>query len=1276
MGINTKEKDDLYLGMQSSAMSAAADETSEDLPVRDVGLGQGGFQEPAQNAKARQTVSRISREDLEDRYLRLHEENLLLKQHAHKQEDKIKRMATKLIRLVNDKKKAEQAGGGPKRRGQDVEMEEVIEQLQEKVRDLERQNESIRNRLISTKQQLQLQGHRHMPYHYVQARINTGLRKAAESVGIQERAKKGMRLQDIDIQALKSPQALPPKYGQNLLEEAKAEIRNLENVIESLKAHNEELEHSVEVLRSEIQKKESEFEEALLQLKEQQATGQRLTIRDNVTLIKLHKQLAEKSNEFAAMESKMLQLDENQRHLKVSHDALMAKGDELNLLLKEERLKCLNLERQLQANTFSKRRLDELQDRINDLEKERDLLKENYDKLYNSAFGVTHDQKWKLKEQQLKLEIAQLEAALKSDLADKNNILDRMKVEQDQNEKLAQENQELRLQYLEQKQQLDEMKNRMKFFTKESDVDAAELSEALMLIKVRRQQTNGDLTFLEKVEDDTQKDLERSMRELQATHAETVQELEKTRNMLIVQHKINKDYQAEVESVTQKMEALQQDYELKLEQYVQLLDVRAMRIRKLEAQLKDIAYGTKQYKFRPEILPDDPVDEFNETAHLERGENLFEIHISRVIFSAETTKSFGDQEPATFCTYAFYDFELQTTPIIRGLNPTYNFTSQYLVRMDDFFLQYLQKNTATLEIHHAYGMDFETTAACQLRFHEMLEQNGRVYGSAILVGVGREIQNYGTVEYWAKLKVPMDQAIRLYKERAKALGYITMNTKDQPVLNPAQSSPSTEGNLNELHITTKCCSNLKCQMSGLQPSPYVVYKFFDFPDHDTSIIPSSNQPQFSDHMCFPVSMNVDLDRYLKAESLSLYVFDDNETEDGVYIGKANVPLISLAHDRYISGTFELTDSKGFSAGTISIELKWKFSYLQPPGSIVAADLSHYIQNEKPVKGQGEGPLPTPLFTSTAVRPQPKPRQRTSAVDKKVSFVDLVELSNTSPQNEDKEHEEKTKDEKAIVSDIPQAKPETEAGNGTSKSASKTQLEQEDSSQLSEGQFADQSSASSGDETEITEDLEPEEQDEQCMADAVESVTDSDDCIVSSPVSTSLNPAAEKIRIEIISLSFTDNQITRDNTIQRLFVECKFSTFPAEETPVSLPKPRSGQWVYYNYSHVMHLDQANNKARRDVLKTMLQGTEPSPGSIRFTVVSDPPEDEQDLECEDIGFAYVRLSEIFQNKRDMIEQDIKVFNSPDDGTVIGRLKVTVEALNALRSIHKELRNSPEA
>lgn len=46
-----------------------------------------------------------------------------------------------------------------------------------------------------------------------------------------------------------------------------------------------------------------------------------------------------------------------------------------------------------------------------------------------SAFDVSQQQKWKLQEQQLKLQIAQLETALNADLTDKNEILDKIKAE-------------------------------------------------------------------------------------------------------------------------------------------------------------------------------------------------------------------------------------------------------------------------------------------------------------------------------------------------------------------------------------------------------------------------------------------------------------------------------------------------------------------------------------------------------------------------------------------------------------------------------------------------------------------------------------------------------------------------------------------------------------------------------------------------------------------------------------------------------------------------------
>ncbi|XP_042635671.1 protein fantom isoform X7 [Catharus ustulatus] len=887
-----------------------------------------------------------------------------------------------------------------------------------------------------------------------------------------------MRFQSLEV---RSSDLMLSKYGPSLLEDSRAEIRNLETVIESQRKQIEELYHAREILGSQLRRKEKEIEESTLQLKEQDTASQRLNIQDNVEMIKVRKQLAERTNALSAMEGKFLQLQENLKNLKTNHDALLAKGDELNIQLKEERLKCFHLQKELQSVTISNRRTEELQERINDLEKENELLKENYDKLHNRSekcvFSLPHEQQWRSKEQQLKLQIAKLETAIKIDLADKSEILDKIKVERDQKEKLMQDNKDLQLRYLEQKQQLDDLKNQVKFLTKfqDKDVDVTELNETLFQIKDRKQQKNVDLFFLEKVEDDVHKDLEYSMQELQLTHAETVQELEKTRSLLLVQHKISRDYQNEVETMTRKMESLQKDYELKLGQYTHLLDIRAARIRKLEAQLRDIVYDTKPLQSRPEVLPSDPVGGFVETVHLERGENLFEIHISKVIFSSEAVHTFGDWEPATFCTYAFYDFELQITPVVHGNIPSYDFTSQFLVQSDDNFFHYIQENGITLEVHRAYGIDYETIASCQLKFHEILENDGKIYNTANLVGKTGHIQNYGTVEYWIRLQVPMDQAIIPYKQRSKALGYIT--------------------------------------------------------------------PSFKGH---------------------------------------------------------------------------------------------------------EQPSKTPAL---------KMKQHAAHAHKRVSFLDL----STKQMTEAKQ---------------------LSADKGK-EMAEEIQQEKEELSHLSEEQLADKTLITSRDETEIIEELDPEDQEDHQEDDAVESIkTDSDDCIISSPVSTNIKQLSqsmhgnylevEKIRIKITSLGLTESRITADETIQQLFVECRLNNFLAEETPLSLPKPTGGQRIHYNYSTVINVDKEDNHAEREYLKSILVKPDLSADSLKFTVVSDPPEDEQDLECEDIGFAYVSLKEIFQKQRDIIEQDIDVFDSQDASAVIGKLTVTVEALNALRSVHEECKN----
>ena len=58
--------------------------------------------------------------------------------------------------------------------------------------------------------------------------------------------------------------------------------------------------------------------------------------------------------------------------------------------------------------------------------------------------------------------------------------------------------------------------------------------------------------------------------------------------------------------------------------------------------------------------------QFDETIHLERGQNLFEIHVSKVTLSAEALRLLGDDEPSLFCTWEFFEYEIQSTPVIRG----------------------------------------------------------------------------------------------------------------------------------------------------------------------------------------------------------------------------------------------------------------------------------------------------------------------------------------------------------------------------------------------------------------------------------------------------------------------------------------------------------------------------------------------------------------------------------------------------------------------------------
>ncbi|KAK2187638.1 hypothetical protein NP493_159g03000 [Ridgeia piscesae] len=1315
----------------------------------------------------RQMVSKWEREILEDKYLRLYEENILLKKHGRRQEDKIKRMATKLLRLLSDKKKMDTGIAGLAKKGRDIETEEMLEDLHSKMRELERQNTQLKEKLLLTKQQvaLQAQTSRRPIYGHVQARINTGIPKPP----VDPRIARGMRVTGPPIPMSKT--ALAPRYGHSVLEETRAENKMLESVIGELQETINVLEQETEMLKEQGRIKEAEFEEDLLKIKQQITQGQRTVIQENIDVIRLQREVKEKSTKLTALQAQFASLDENLHSVKGSHEQVLREMSLLNEQLKREQNKCLSLQHELRSGNASQRIILELQERVTDLERECEILKEANEKLVKSAFDLEREREWRQRENALKVQIAQLEATLKADVGEKGSIIDRLTTENaavsvakllriplvnyiDAHEKLQEEHKDLRIKYIQLKQEADDLRDKMRFFTKESAIDFEEIEEALMIVKQRKEKDSHELDFLHKVDDERSKDLEKLVRELRAEHADTIHELEKTRNLLIVQHKINKDYQMEVDAVTRKLEEVKAEYEAKVDEYAQLLDIRAARIRKLEKQLRDVAYGTRQYRVTAADEDDDEqgsdVETVDETVHLDRGENLFEIHISKLVLSPEALRELNDNEPNLFCTWEFYEYEIQSTPVLKGPLAEFKFTSKYIVKVDDFFLHYLQKDSCTLEVHQSFGTDYHTVAAAQLKMRDIVDKtHGRLHGTAQLTGVDERNMGmvFGTVEFWVRLRVPMEQAIRLYKERSKALGYIESNTRLAQQAVTAMDEMAAKrpvDNINELHIQIIKCDELKSRREGVQPSPYCMYKFFDFNDYDTNIVQGSNNPHFSDLKTFPVGMTADLDSYLKAKPMLVYVFDDCDPDETEYLGCAKVPLIPLAHDKAIKGTFELRRRDGSVSGTLDVHLKWQYTYIPPKASTKTPAQLQALVPEEPEKlsllpGEEEALQQSSVLAAgpdTSVpdmRGRKPPSHGPSAASTPMAHKQPVTATPQHPRVSRKASGKGGGGVEEITSDISEGTPvpgesatvtetDTSDEEGTYSANKVSPDDSEDTNTVIEEEleYSDDAETCTSTSTEVTdrqsqtprspppvpavqvnealsedtmfeEVRDDNEEDEEVIEEEVdeedgsedhegtESTAESEGVVLGSPSSrpgsrNHTGGPGDQVEVMVSRLSFNPNAPALDNdAIKMLFVEYRFLGVPPEETetPYSLPKPTANKNISFNFSKVFHVDFQNHYERRQYLASMLLPDDPDEGRVRFTVVSEPVDpDDRDGECEDVGVAFVSVRDILNQRKDIIEQDMPLYNVEDETTVIGNINLTVKCLSALDAVKAEL------
>ncbi|KAK3541329.1 hypothetical protein QTP86_022036 [Hemibagrus guttatus] len=159
----------------------------------------------------------------------------------------------------------------------------------------------------------------------------------------------------------------------------------------------------------------------------------------------------------------------------------------------------------------------------------------------------------------------------------------------------------------------------------------------------------------------------------------------------------------------------------------------------------------------------------------------------------------------------------------------------------------------------------------------------------------------------------------------------------------------------------------------------------------------------------------------------------------------------------------------------------------------------------------------------------------------------------------------------------------------------------------------------------------------------------------------------RLKIEILSLLFDpSSSVALDQSVQQVYVEYRLLGIPREttETPMSLQKPTEGEEIHFNFSRVIHVDSMNAAPLKQYLYTKLEKTDAKQGRLKFSVVSEPLNEED--ECVDVGHAYLDLQELLLTGNDVTECQIDIVRMDGDQEVVGRLKVSLEAAQALKGI----------
>ncbi|XP_075734703.1 protein fantom isoform X10 [Rhipicephalus microplus] len=816
----------------------------------------------------------FGRRSLEYDYLQLRDENVHLKKHAREQEEKAKKLATRLSRVINEKIKqgATASELGPRR--QMVEMEQKVEDLDNKVRVLEKQNMQLKGKLQVSRQLISTATQFQSTYSKVQPRVNSGLRRPIQ--------KPRLFGNESSFTAASLPKKMgasdlvhAPPYVVSLVREAKEEIEKLEAVVESQRLQLAEVAEQARF-------REVELQTELSEMKEQVNKGQVRYIQGNVDILSLRRDAEHYALRESTFKSELEALNKKMERVSAHNNILMGEVDQLASQLRTEQAKSLQLEEKLNACEAVQKTIAELEQRLADLQQENEILRTANEQLLNSIEGSDVDEnKWLEEAGALKLQITQLEAIIKSDNDEKVALEKELSERIELYQSLQEEHGNLEKAHAEITARLETVQKDFQDFQKEThnkalSIDKVNLPES-SASAFGAMQTNG---FSPSVLASRKQCLDK---EVQATLLE---------NGYDEMTKLKEEQQMMIEKERLRISKLQS-----------LLTEKAKKIEVLEKHLAHIP--SKQVQVTEVCAPNEADDEHC-LSLVRKGQSFLEIHLNKITFVTRQDALENCAPPPVFATWTFADFQPQSTPVATGKCPEFNCTARYAVAVDSTFIDYLHKDSVQIQVQAVHGADIHSLGTCDIELDPALQHPFKCnYAQAALVGVqdGQHKHLVGTLSYWVRFLPAADPARRL-------LGLSVPMPPPKVLPHSGHQSKKQNGEMgsavyNELKVSIVRCITIPSKQGHLQKSLYCCYQLCDFPEQQTGFATAVDNSVDFHHTCtFPVKMDSQLHKQLLSQSLVLLLLEDG-AEPGYFVGKASVPLSPLATGQAVQGPFPL-----------------------------------------------------------------------------------------------------------------------------------------------------------------------------------------------------------------------------------------------------------------------------------------------------------------------------------------------------------------------------------